>query len=63
MTTNLERGLPVEQLKKFQKTTPEARLKWLEEAQEFVKQTTSQKQLEKWRKIQNKSGKIHLNKL
>lgn len=54
MANKGERGLPVEQLRDFLKTTPEARLKWLEDAQEFVKKVVPPEKLERWRKLQNK---------
>ena len=49
--SNASRGIPKEQLEQSIKTTPQARLRWLEEAQDFVRKTVSPEKIERWRKI------------
>ncbi len=46
-------GIPIEHLRGFVKATPEARLKWLEDAQEFVKKAVPPEKLERWKQLKN----------
>jgi len=53
-----DRGLPLEQLEHFyRETTPETRLKWLEEAVEFVKKFVYPQHKHHWDKTNNKASK------
>lgn len=48
---NSSRGLPKEQLEQLIRSTPEARLRWLEEAQEFVRKFVDPKKIERWKRL------------
>lgn len=48
---NSLRGQPKEQLEQLLQSTPQARLKWLEEAQDFVRKYVHPKKLEQWQKL------------
>jgi len=41
----------IETLKHFKDASPEAKLNWLEEANQFVNDFVSQQKLERWKKI------------